>query len=71
MSYASNVGIADRTIRLIAGAALLVLGLSHLVTGPWSIAVYTLGAIALITGLMRFWPAWSVLGINTCSAGHK
>jgi hypothetical protein len=68
---ASNVGTADRAARLVVGAALLVLGLSHLVTGPWSIAVYTLGAIALITGLMRFCPAWSVLGINTCPAGRK
>ena len=68
---ASNVGVADRAVRLIVGAGLLVLGLSHLVTGAWAIAAYTLGAIALITGLMRFCPAWSVLGINTCSAGHK
>ena len=68
---ASNVGIADRAVRLVVGAALLVLGLSHLVTGAWAIAAYTLGAIALITGLIRSCPAWSVLGINTCSAGHK
>jgi hypothetical protein len=68
---ASNVGIADQVVRLVVGAALLVLGLSHLVTGAWAIAAYTLGAIALITGLMRFCPAWSVLGINTCSAGRK
>jgi len=68
---ASNVGIVDQVVRLVVGVALLVLGLSHLVTGAWAIAAYTLGAIALITGLMRFCPAWSVLGINTCSAGHK
>jgi len=68
---ASNVGIADQVVRLVVGVALLVLGLSHLVTGAWAIAAYTLGAIALITGLMRFCPAWSVLGINTCSAGRK
>jgi hypothetical protein len=68
---ASNVGIADQVVRLVVGAGLLVLGLSHLVTGAWAIAAYSLGAIALITGLMRFCPAWSVLGINTCSAGRK
>jgi hypothetical protein len=68
---ASNVGIADRAVRLIIGAALLVLGLSHLVTGALAIAAYAMGAIALITGLMRFCPAWSVLGINTCSVGRK
>jgi hypothetical protein len=68
---ASNVGIVDQVVRLVVGVALLVLGLSHLVTGAWAIAACTLGAIALITGLMRFCPAWSVLGINTCSAGRK
>jgi hypothetical protein len=68
---AGHIGIADQVVRLVVGAGLLVLGLSHLVTGAWAIAAYSLGAIALITGLMRFCPAWSVLGINTCSAGRK
>jgi hypothetical protein len=68
---AGNVGIADQVVRLVVGAGLLVLGLSHLVTGAWAIAAYILGVIALITGLMRFCPAWSVLGINTCSVRRK
>jgi hypothetical protein len=44
---AGNVGIADQVVRLVVGAGLLVLGLSHLVTGAWAIAAYSLGAIAL------------------------
>ena len=63
MSY--NVGSADRAVRIVVGLALLVLGFLHIVTGPWAIAAYIVGAVALITGLFRFCPAWSLCGINT------
>jgi hypothetical protein len=29
------------------------------------------GAVALITGLVGYCPAWSIFGINTCEATHK
>ena len=36
-----------------------------------AIVAYVVGAIALITGVVRFCPAWSMFGINTCSTAHK
>jgi uncharacterized membrane protein HdeD (DUF308 family) len=67
----TNVGGVERSIRLIIGIALLVLGFLHVVTGTLAIAAYVVGAIALITGVVRFCPAWSIFGINTSSPGHK
>ena len=67
----NNVGGIDRGIRIFLGIGLLVLGFLHVVTGTLAIVAYIVGAIALITGLIRFCPAWSIFGINTRSAQHK
>jgi hypothetical protein len=67
----NNVGGVDRGIRLILGIGLLALALLHVVTGTLAIAAYVVGGIALVTGLIRFCPAWSIFGINTGSAAHK
>lgn len=62
-----NVGGIERTIRVLLGAALLWLALVHVVTGGWAIVFYVVAAIALVTGLVGFCPAWKLLGINTCA----
>jgi uncharacterized membrane protein HdeD (DUF308 family) len=67
----NNVGGVDRGIRIVLGIALLVLGFLHVVTGTFAIVAYIVGAVALVTGLVRFCPAWSIFGINTRSAEQK
>lgn len=62
-----NVGGMDRTIRLILGVVLIVLSLAHVLTGGLAIAAYLVGAIALITGFVRFCPAYTLVGLNTSS----
>jgi uncharacterized membrane protein HdeD (DUF308 family) len=62
----SNVGTTDRVIRIVLGIILVALGLSHTVPGGLAIAAYVVGAIALVTGVIRYCPAWSIFGINTC-----
>jgi len=61
-----NVGSTDRVIRIVLGIVLVALGLSHTVTGGLAIAAYVVGAVALVTGVVRYCPAWSVFGITTC-----
>lgn len=56
-----NVGSVDRFLRI--GAGLLLIGLAAGgVVGPWGY----LGVVPLATGLFRFCPAYTLLGINTC-----
>jgi len=67
----ANVGPLDRGIRIFVGITLLVLGLLHVLTGTLAIIAYVVAAIALLTGLIRFCPAWSVCDINTNSMARK
>jgi len=45
--------------------ALIALGLLHVITGTAAIVAYVVAAIAIITGIVRFCPAWAMFGINT------
>ncbi len=58
-----NVGGIDRTIRIVAGIALL--SLFFILDGSaryWGL----IGLVPLATGLFRFCPAYTLLGVNTC-----
>lgn len=56
-----NEGQTDRVLRIVAG--LILLGLAIAGTGtPWT----WIGVVPLLTGLVGWCPAYSLLGINTC-----
>ncbi len=60
--FATNVGAADRNLRIVLGLVLIAL----VVVGPqtqWG----WLGLIPLATGLMRTCPLYALLGLNTCA----
>jgi len=65
-----NVGGVERSIRIVVGIGLLGIGafagLSLMGTG----IVFAVGTIALVTGVIGFCPAWSLLGVNTCPRGN-
>ena len=56
-----NVGLIDRTVRIIIGIALLGATLAGAI-GPWG----WLGVIPLATGMFRFCPLYLPFGIRTC-----
>jgi|ETNmetMinimDraft_2_1059921.scaffolds.fasta_scaffold130233_1 hypothetical protein len=62
-----NVGGIDRVIRILAGS---IIGVYAIwwgpATGEWHLVLYAVAAIALATGLLKFCPVSSLLGINTC-----
>lgn len=57
----TNVGKADRAIRIIVGLALIVLAAIGTI-GAWG----WLGLVPLATGIARICPLYTVLGIQTC-----
>jgi len=65
MKLALNVGNADRLMRVIAGCVLIGLAYSALFTGRMAMAVYVIGAVAILTGVIRFCPAYTLFGLDT------
>jgi hypothetical protein len=55
-----NLGSADRIIRIIMGLAIIGAGVYF---NSWWGAI---GAVPLITALMGWCPAYTLLGIKTC-----
>ena len=55
-----NVGSLDRTIRIVAGLGIIAAGIA---LGSWWGAI---GLVPLATGLLRWCPPYSLLGISTC-----
>ena len=58
----SNVGGIDRTIRIVAGLALMGLAATGTV-GAWG----WIGVVPLATGLIGWCPPYAMLGFSTCS----
>ena len=60
-----NVGGADRMIRIIAGVVIILLGFYF---QSWWGAV---GVIPILTGTLRWCPAYIPFGFSTCEADKK
>ncbi|MBT9264067.1 MULTISPECIES: YgaP family membrane protein [Pseudomonas] len=58
----ANIGTIDRSLRIIAGLLLIGLSLSGVI-GVWG----WIGLVPLATGIFRFCPVYTVLGIKTCN----
>lgn len=63
-----NVGIFDRTARIVVGLVLLSLPLW--LDSPWR-WLGLIGIAPLITGLSGRCPGYRLLGLNTCSLHNK
>ncbi len=61
----TNIGTADRTVRIIVGLALIGLALGWF--GPQYQSVWGwIGLVPLATGFMGWCPAYSMVGVSTC-----
>jgi len=56
----ANVGSIDRIIRILAGLALIAWALTGGPVWAW------IGVVPLATGVFKFCPAYSLIGMNTC-----
>lgn len=56
-----NVGGIDRILRIVVGLVLIAMAATGAV-GWWG----WLGIIPLLTGVVRFCPLYSLVGLNTC-----
>ncbi|NRR31648.1 DUF2892 domain-containing protein [Oxalobacteraceae bacterium] len=58
----ANVGNTDRALRVAAGLALVLGSVSGLI-GAWG----WIGVVPLLTGALRYCPAYAIFGWNTCA----
>ena len=61
-----NVGSTDRVLRIIAGLVLIGLAATGTV-GVWGY----IGIVPLLTGIFKFCPAYTLLGLSTCPMEKK
>ena len=57
----TNEGSIDRALRVIAGLVLIALTLTGVI-GVWG----WIGVLPILTGLLGWCPAYTMLGISTC-----
>lgn len=60
--FKTNVGSMDRSIRIVAGLALLALTATGTI-GAWG----WIGIVPVLTGVFRFCPAYMPFGLSTCA----
>lgn len=66
-----NVGSTEKIVRLGLGG-LLVLAAFLLELPAWgTVLLSAVGIVALVTGAVGYCPAWTLLGINSCSLRDK
>lgn len=61
-----NMGSADITARIAAAVAIVLLYVTHIITGGWSIVLLLFGAVLLVTSIIGYCPLYTFFGINTC-----
>ena len=60
--FKTNVGTIDRIARVLIGIVLIALTLTGTI-GVWG----WIGLVPLATGIFRFCPVYTLLGIKTCN----
>jgi hypothetical protein len=65
-----NVGTPDRIARIILGAVLVLLpffsGLGLFANPLWTWGSVAVGAVLIVTAIVRFCPLYAIFGLSTC-----
>lgn len=61
-----NMGMADRIIRFLIAAVIVVLYLTNVISGTLAIVLLVLAAIFVLTSFISFCPLYLPFGISTC-----
>lgn len=61
-----NVGTIDRVLRVVIGLVLIALAATGTI-GVWG----WIGVVPILTGIVGFCPAYTIIGMNTCASDKK
>ena len=62
----TNVGTADRVVRVLVGLALIAFALGWIAPGTGWNWLGWIGIVPILTALVGNCPAYSLLGVSTC-----
>ncbi|GMQ31032.1 DUF2892 domain-containing protein [Algoriphagus confluentis] len=62
-----NMGATDKTIRLIAAVALVILYFTGILEGTLGIIALVVAGVFVLTSWVSFCPLYPILRINTCA----
>ena len=60
-----NMGSTDRIIRILAAVAVVVLYLTHLISGTWAVVLGVIAAVLVLTSFVGVCPAYLPFKIST------
>ena len=60
-----NMGSADRAIRLLVAAIIIVMYFSNIITGTVGLILLALSGVLMLTSFAGLCPFYSILGIDT------
>jgi len=60
-----NMGLVDRVIRILAAVLVLVLYLTHVISGPLAIVLGVIAAVFVVTGFVGMCPAYLPFRLST------
>ncbi|MES2766064.1 MAG: DUF2892 domain-containing protein [Bacteroidota bacterium] len=62
----TNVGTADRIIRISVGIIVAALYFAGMISGMTATILLVLAAVFIITGFISFCPLYAIFGISSC-----
>ncbi len=64
-----NIGTPERWARIVLGLVLLAVALMATLSTLWTWILVVVGLVLVVTGIVRFCPAWALFGVNTADKG--
>ena len=60
-----NVSNIDKIIRILLAAVIVILAMTHVISGAIAVILLILAGVLVLTSLISFCPIWYFLGIST------
>ncbi|MCX6256347.1 MAG: DUF2892 domain-containing protein [Bacteroidia bacterium] len=61
-----NMGSADKIIRLVIAAIIVILYMTNVISGTLGIILLILAGIFVLTSIINFCPLYTIFGLKTC-----
>ena len=67
----SNMGTADRIIRVLIAAFIAIMFFTNVITGTLGIVLMVLSVVFVLTSFISFCPIYAMFGMSTCPVKAK